>query len=189
MAEQSVNAKAEGEAFLQQFDEISRRVIKPTIEAVITRLRKDGGDGSIAERGLDAPHSPRVILWMSLPGEISPEPHQDRRPFLQLDADSAHRRVEVWEGDMWDKQGSSRATEPWELIEISPESTDSRSEPGTLCGTFVRRFCSRHRRRPPLTPGPTSTFHVEGEYLVGSDSCSNRISLIEPDLECRTLLG
>jgi len=126
MAEQSASARAEGEAFLRQFDEISRRVIKPTMEAVISRLRKDGGDGSIAERGLDASQNPRVILWMSLQGEISSEPHQDRNPFLQLDADTAHRRVDVWEGDMWEKQGASRAMAPWELVEISPESLTKR---------------------------------------------------------------
>jgi hypothetical protein len=63
---------------------------------------------------------------MSLKGEITGAPRQDRNPYLQLDADVAHHRVDVWEGDMWEKQGTSRATSPWQLSEISSESITER---------------------------------------------------------------
>jgi hypothetical protein len=121
------HAAAEKEKFLQDFAAISQSVIRPSMEAVIERLRKDGGDGAIEERGSDPSHSPRVILWMSLRGEIPAEPHQDRNPFLQLDADATRRRVDIWEGDMWEKQGSSAAASPWELADISPASVTART--------------------------------------------------------------
>jgi hypothetical protein len=105
---------------------MSERVLKPTLEAVIQRLRRDGGDGILRERRSDGVHGPRLTLWMSLEGEISAEPHQDRNPFLQLDADVAHRRVTVWEGDMWQKQGVSQQTAPWRLSEISPAGVTER---------------------------------------------------------------
>jgi hypothetical protein len=125
-AEQNASAKAKKAKFLQDFESISQQVIRPTMEAVIQRLRKDGGDGIIQERGSDASQSPRMILWMSLAGEVSSAPHQDRNPFLQLDVDETHCRVDVWEGDMWEKQGNSGAVAPWELTEISPESITER---------------------------------------------------------------
>jgi hypothetical protein len=119
-------AKAEREKFIRDFEDISRTLIRPTMEAVIERLRRDGGDGTIDERRSDAFHTPRVILWMSLEGEIATKPRQDRNPFLQLDADVAHRQVDVWEGDMWERQGISQATSPWKLDEISPASVTER---------------------------------------------------------------
>jgi hypothetical protein len=124
--EREAAAKVEREKFLRDFEELSKSVIKPTMESVIERLRRDGGDGAIEERRWDAFHTPRVILWMSLEGEISDKPGQDRNPFLQLDADVAHRQVNVWEGDMWERQGLSRVTSPWKLNEISPASVTER---------------------------------------------------------------
>jgi len=126
IAEQASDAKAGRETFLQDFEETLRQVIRPTMEAVLKRLQEDGGDGAIQERGSDASHSPRVILWMSLEGEISADPHQDRNPFLQLDANSTDKQVDVWEGDMWERQGNSKATVPWKLSEISAESLTER---------------------------------------------------------------
>ena len=63
---------------------------------------------------------------MSLEGEIPAEPRQDRDPFLQLDADVARRRVDVWEGDMWQGQGISQQTVPWQLSEMSPANVTER---------------------------------------------------------------
>jgi hypothetical protein len=46
-------------------------------------------------------------------------PRQDRNPYLQLDANVMYRRVDIWEGDMWQKLGTSRATSPWQLSDIT----------------------------------------------------------------------
>jgi hypothetical protein len=125
-AQQQAGEQADRDRFLADFADISERVLRPTLEAVIQRLRRDGGDGILQERGSDGVHGPRLTLWMSLEGEISAEPRQDRNPFLQLDADVAHRRVDVWEGDMWQRQGLSRETPPWRLSEISPAGVTER---------------------------------------------------------------
>ena len=58
---------------------------------------------------------------MSMEGEISGSPRQDLNPFLQLDADAIHRRIDVWEGDMVDKSGSSGAAAPWDFSEVSSD--------------------------------------------------------------------
>jgi hypothetical protein len=125
-AQRQAAEQADLDRFLADFEDISERVLKPTLDAVVQRLRSDGGDGILWERRPDAVHGPRLTLWMSLEGEMSAEPHQDRNPFLQLDADVAHRRVNVWEGDMWQKQGVSQQTLPWHLSEISPASVTER---------------------------------------------------------------
>jgi hypothetical protein len=102
-------------------------VIKPAMEQLVQRLRKDGGGGLIWEGGSRTMYRPRLVLWMSLDGEIIGEPRQDLNPYLQLDADVAHRRIDVWEGDMWQKQGTSRSTAPWQLIDISTKSVTERA--------------------------------------------------------------
>jgi hypothetical protein len=126
-AEREAAERVEREKFLRDFEELAKSVIRPTMESVIERLRRDGGDGAIEERRSDAFHTPRIILWVSLEGEISAKPQQDRNPFLQLDADVAHREVNVWEGDMWERQGISRATSPWKMTEISSASLTERA--------------------------------------------------------------
>jgi hypothetical protein len=63
---------------------------------------------------------------MSMEGEIAGSPRQDLNPFLQLDADLANRRIDVWEGDMVENQGTSRATSPWDLSEVTPDSVMER---------------------------------------------------------------
>ena len=105
---------------------MSGRVIKPAMEAIVAQLQKDGGDGLISDAESESRHRPRLILWMSLNGKIVGSPRQDHNPFLQLDVDSSHRRVDVWEGDMWENSGVSRATAPWELKEISIEAINRR---------------------------------------------------------------
>ena len=91
------------------------------METIIRRLEVDGGGGIIREGDFQRTERPRLTLWMALEGDVSGTPRQDRNPYLQLDANVALRRADVWEGDMWQKQGASRATSPWELGEISPE--------------------------------------------------------------------
>jgi len=103
------------------------RVIRPTMEAIVQRLQEDGGHGAIWERDSEAMHRPRVILWMSVKGKISGPPRQDGNPYLQLDVDMAQRRIDVWEGDMWENSGVSRATAPWDLGTSPPRRSTGRS--------------------------------------------------------------
>jgi hypothetical protein len=112
--------------FVRQAAEIADYVIRPAMEAALARLAWDGGGGRIEERPSDDTHSLRLILWMSLEGDIAGAPRQDRNPYLQLDIDVATRRIDVWEGDRWEKQGSSRSTSPWRLSEITAQSVTHR---------------------------------------------------------------
>ena len=125
-AQRQAAEQADRDQFLADFEDISERVLKPSLQAVIERLRSDGGDGILRESRSDGAHGPRLTLWMSLEGQISSEPLQDRNPFLQLDANVALRRVDVWEGDMWQRQGVSQPTRPWRLSEISPATVTER---------------------------------------------------------------
>jgi hypothetical protein len=122
--------QAESEAtrrlFVRQAAEIADHVIRPAMEAALARLARDGGGGRIEERPGDDTHSLRLVLWMSLDGDITGAPRQDLNPYLQLDIDVTTRRIDVREGDMWEKQGCSRATAPWQLSEITAESVTNR---------------------------------------------------------------
>jgi hypothetical protein len=120
-AEREAQAEVERKQFLQAFQDITRAVVRPAMEMAIERLRRDGGGGFIEQHEVDILHKPRVTLWMSMEGEISGSPRQDLNPFLQLDADAIHRRIDVWEGDMVDKSGSSAAAAPWDLSEVSSD--------------------------------------------------------------------
>lgn len=125
-ADGQAHAEIERAHFLQEFQAITSSVIRPTMDKAIERLRKDGGGGLIEEHALDSLHKPRVTLWMSMEGEIEGSPRQDLNPFLQLDADLVHRRIDVWEGDMVGNQGTSRAGSPWALSEVTPENVMER---------------------------------------------------------------
>jgi len=125
-AERLAELESKREKFLEDFGDITDSVIRPAMQAVVDQLGKDGGGGLIVERKEDVNHRPRVTLWMSLEGTIDGEPRQDLNPYLQFDADVGRRRIDVWEGDMWKKEGSSRATSPWELSEVSTESITKR---------------------------------------------------------------
>jgi hypothetical protein len=119
-------AEAERERFLDNFRKLDEAIIQPAMEATLTELRKDGGGGQIDVRKEDLMHRPRVTLWLSLEGEIKGTPDQGKNPYLQLDADVAHRQVAVWEGDMWMKEGVSRDTAPFKMDEITTESITER---------------------------------------------------------------
>jgi hypothetical protein len=121
IAETEENIQIEMEKFLESYGELSRSVIKPTMEVIVRRLEEDGGGGLIWDGHSEAMHRPRSILWMSLKGKITGTPRQDLNPYLQLDVDVEHRRIDVWEGDMWEREGTSRATSPWTLDEITSE--------------------------------------------------------------------
>jgi hypothetical protein len=126
LAAREAQAQAESKRFLDEFKELSEHVIKPAMDQIIQRLRKDGGGGLIWDGGSTTMHRPRLVLWMSLEGDIIGAPRQDLNPYLQLDADVAHRRIDVWEGDMWQRQGTSRSTAPWQLNEVSTKSVTER---------------------------------------------------------------
>jgi hypothetical protein len=124
--EKQAKAKAERDQFLKEFQDLTQAVIRPTMEAAVARLQRDGGDGMIEERQEDVFHRERLTLWMSLQGQIAGSPRQDLNPYLQLGVDAGNLRIDVWEGDMWERQGSSRATTPWHLHEVTPETVTKR---------------------------------------------------------------
>jgi hypothetical protein len=118
--QQQAEARAAGLQFEQDATAVTHAVIRPAFDSLAARLRVDGGDGQADERPSDDRHSYRLTFWMSLEGRIA-EPRQDRNPYVQLDLDVPNRRFNVWEGDMWEKQGSSRNSTPWSLDEVTTE--------------------------------------------------------------------
>lgn len=116
----------DSEAFDRHADETIDRVIRPTMQRVAWRLRRDGADGRIVEAPSDARHTRRLTFWMSLDGAVADPPRQDRNPFLQIDVDVPNRRIKVWEGDMWEGRGTSRSTAPWHLDEITVDMVSGR---------------------------------------------------------------
>ena len=106
--------------------DLALTVIRPAFDAIAARLNADGGGGQVDERFADGAHPYRLTLWMSLEEQIA-SPRQDRNPFLQLDLDMPNRRFKVWEGDMWEKQGSSRDSTPWRLDEVTTKAVTERA--------------------------------------------------------------
>jgi hypothetical protein len=105
---------------------IIERVVKPTLGDVAKQLNRSGGGGLLEERPATGRHGQRVTLWMSLGGPIV-GPRIDCYPYLQLDVDVTFRKFTVWEGDMWNKIGSSRRTEPFTLEELTSEGITERA--------------------------------------------------------------
>jgi hypothetical protein len=109
--------------FLDDFASFRGRVIRPGMEAVLERLRRDGGGGFIEEHSGSEPRYrlPGLTLWLSLEGEVPSEGREDRFPYLRLDADAAHRVVKVAAGDMWQGGGThtSGPAGTWVLDEIT----------------------------------------------------------------------
>lgn len=115
------------ELFVSDFEDAVDDVIRPAMEAVIRRLRADGGGGAVIVDPPNVRGRRRVVLWMSLDGPLVGEPRQDHNPFLQMDADPVHERVDLWEGDLVHREGVSRATGSWTLDQITAESVESRA--------------------------------------------------------------
>ena len=91
--------------------------------AVLERLCQLGGARLIEEHpgGEARFRNPRLALWMSLKGEIVGEPHLDRYPYLQLEADVEALKVQVDEGDMWRGAGgnSTGRAGTWEMADLT----------------------------------------------------------------------
>jgi hypothetical protein len=125
LEEQTTHLLAERRSFLESFAALCETEIAPAMEAVVARLRKNGGGGFVQYQpdGGPARTSPRLTLWMSLDGEITGTPRQDRHPYFQLDAEIETRRVKVSAGDMWEGRGSHQSGPLglWELTAIHAE--------------------------------------------------------------------
>ena len=118
--------EAEREAFARDFTTVFETRLRPVIEEVIERLRRDGGGGMIVERPEDLRlgHRHRYTVWMSFNGEIPEVPREDRFPYLRLDADVERQMVIVSEGDMWQGDGGhSGRFSDWTLSEVTEDAT------------------------------------------------------------------
>lgn len=122
-ADHAAQVLADRSEFSDEFVRVCQVQVRPAMEAVIERLRRNGGGGVIEERpeNLARGQAHRLTLWMSFSGEIVGTPRPDRHPYLQLDADVAKRAVTVSEGDMWQGRGGGRSGKAgeWKLSEIT----------------------------------------------------------------------
>ena len=122
-ADRAAHLLAERSEFSEEFVRVCEVQVRPAMEAVIERLRQNGGGGVIEERAEDLARNQahRLTLWMSFKGEIVGTPRPDRNPYLQLDATVTKRVVTVSEGDMWQGHGGGRSgrTGEWQLSEIT----------------------------------------------------------------------
>jgi hypothetical protein len=121
--QRSQQRQIDDDDFSRSFSERCDVEVKPAMEVVVARLRRDGGDGLIVEVDADVSRQRRhrLTLWMSLRGDIDGAPRQDRHPYLQLDADVTRHRVILSEGDMWQGQGGHRSGRvgDWRLEEMT----------------------------------------------------------------------
>jgi hypothetical protein len=121
-ADDRARLAADRSEFSTDFESVCEAQVRPPMEAIIERLRRNGGGGLITERPEDRSrdYTHRLTLWMSLSGEIAGAPRQDRHPYLQLDADVDKRVVLVSAGDMWEGHGGNHTGRvgEWQLSEI-----------------------------------------------------------------------
>jgi len=133
--------------FATTFSQECQRRVRPPMEAIIERLKRNGGDGRIEERPEDLLRNcnHRLTLWMSISGKIADAPRLDRNPYLQLDANVAKQVVTVSEGDMWEGHGGNRSgpVGEWRLEEITP----------ALVTHEVLEILRRSVDGPPSKPG------------------------------------
>jgi hypothetical protein len=109
--------------FLEDFATACETEVKPAMAAVLERLCQLGGGGLIEQHpgGEARFRNPRLALWMSLKGDIVGEPHLDRYPYLQLEADVEALKVQVDEGDMWRGAGgnSTGRAGTWDIVDLT----------------------------------------------------------------------
>jgi hypothetical protein len=110
-AENAAHVLEGRQAFFDEFRAVCQAEVRPAMQAVLDRLRQEGGDGLIEEHPGGEPRvsTPRLTLWMSLQGPIDNVPRQDRNPYLQLDADVVGRVIRVSEGDSWRGRGAGHS--------------------------------------------------------------------------------
>jgi len=111
------------EDFFDEFRRVCTEEVRPAMQAVLDRLRQEGGDGLIEEHPGGEPRvaTPRLTLWMSLQGPIEGAPRQDRHPYLQVDADVAGRVMRITEGDSWHGggAGTSESAGTWKPADVT----------------------------------------------------------------------
>ena len=121
-AEHSAHELDDQQDFVVDFETVCQREVRPAMQAVLERLHRNGGGGTIEEHpgGEARVRTPRLTLWMSLEGEIEGLARPDRHPYLQLDADVAERQVEISEGDMWRGAGGGHSGRigSWQLSDV-----------------------------------------------------------------------
>ena len=123
-AELSAQLQIDRSDFSAEFTTVCDQQVRPAMEAVLERLRCNGGGGVIEERpeNIGQHHTHRLTLWMSLRDEITGAPRQNEHPYLQLDGEVDKRSVTVSEGDMWQGHhgaGRSGRFAQWQLAEIT----------------------------------------------------------------------
>ena len=122
-SELTADRREAAEKFLEDFATACEAEVKPAMAAVLERLCQLGGGGLIEEHpgGEARFRNPRLALWMSLKGEIVGEPHLDRYPYLQLEADVEALKVQVDEGDMWRGAGgnSTGRAGTWDMVDLT----------------------------------------------------------------------
>lgn len=121
-AESAAHVLEGRQAFFEQFRKVCKGEVRPAMEAVLERLRENGGDGLIEEHPGGEPRvsTPRLTMWMSLQGPIEGTPRQDRNPYLQLDADVSSRLIRLAEGDSWrGGSGHSGSAGTWKPAEVT----------------------------------------------------------------------
>jgi hypothetical protein len=109
--------------FIDEFHTVCKTEVRPAMEEVLERLRRDGGDGLIEDHpgGEARIATPRLTMWMSLQGAIAGKPRPDRHPYLQLDADADTGTIRLTEGDIWHGGGggTSGSAGTWQLEEVN----------------------------------------------------------------------
>jgi hypothetical protein len=113
------------ERFQSAFAEACQTEVRPAMEAVIERLRANGGGGLIHQHPGGEPRfrHPSCVAWLSLEGEILGDPRPDRHGYLQIEADVTAREILISEGDMREGGGGSRSGRAgtWQLSDLTQE--------------------------------------------------------------------
>jgi len=123
-AELTADKLEAGQKFLDDFAKACDKEVRPAMNAVVQELQKLGGGGLVEEHpgGEARFKKPRIMLWMSLEGEVG-VPRLDRYPYLLFEADIDVGKVQVDEGDMWRGAGGNRSGRvgAWEVPELTEE--------------------------------------------------------------------
>ena len=126
--ESAVQLEGRRVQFLDAFEDLCRNKVRPAMEAVAGRLRRDGGGGRIiVHPGGEARfRHPSITLWMALEGEVAETPREDRFPYFRLDADTSRHSVEVREGNISAGSGaqSSGLVAHWQIDNVTYEQVE-----------------------------------------------------------------